>query len=255
MPQRPVRQSDESRSRASGTTIEIPRRDSFTRTRSNSADRFRFRERFFEGSPSPPRIIYDRPFAADEIVYRGPGGQIAAPRQRSRTVSSTRKLETAQEATQYMWDPLQSKDLTIHLELNVLPDLTEDLDAFSRLAKLGQFKAAENYFSRNLNEHADNPYVLVQYAKMLLDQGDYEAVKALEQPFDITGSRDSLNLNWLLIRLIAYFHTDGISRLMEEDNVRDVLATVNDHFSDVVSIQGRPIGSTEVCSLLAFLML
>ncbi|KAI3316724.1 hypothetical protein HD806DRAFT_516885 [Xylariaceae sp. AK1471] len=78
-----------------------------------------------------------------------------------------------------VWDPAQSRDLTVHLKMNIQEDLDEILEEFCCLQRLGDFNSARSYFEANLEGHVEQPYVLVQYGEMLLEQGDYLSIANL----------------------------------------------------------------------------
>lgn len=107
------------------------------------------------------------------------------------------------------------KDTTIHLEHDVIEDLEPELDEFSRLSRLGNFHAANQFFQANLEEYVDNPYIFVQYANMLLEMGDYKNLKALKVPHGLAGHGEPANKalvdNWNAIYLFSTFATEGLS--------------------------------------------
>ncbi|KUI54942.1 hypothetical protein VP1G_02406 [Cytospora mali] len=148
----------------------------------------------------------------------------------------------------YVWDVSRSKDITVHLELNLLDDLGPDLDAFLRLTRLGHFNAARDFFHDNLEEREENPYVFVLYAHMLLDSADYEAVTALEVPSDLNGNQVSvLQDYWRLIELVATFHVKGALETDDESVVEAAILSMS---------RLEQYGSTEIRVLnLAFLAL
>lgn len=71
------------------------------------------------------------------------------------------------------------QDMTVHLNLPTTDDIGLELEEFSILRRLGNFKAAKAYFKERLGTHRRKPYVFVQYAQMLLDAGDYKALGRL----------------------------------------------------------------------------
>lgn len=110
----------------------------------------------------------------------------------------------------------RATDLTLHLELDVSDDIDADLEAFSRLCRLGNFTAAKQKFKESLMDQQRNPYVLVQYAQMLLDSGDYKNLMALKTPPEIEAisstanfDHDILQCNWHLIRAVGRLYCDG----------------------------------------------
>lgn len=72
-----------------------------------------------------------------------------------------------------------SHNITVHLNIPVIDNLESDLEEFSILRRLGNFKAAKAYFNERLGEYRRVPYVFVQYAQMLLDAGDFRALSKL----------------------------------------------------------------------------
>ncbi|KAJ2988328.1 hypothetical protein NUW58_g4036 [Xylaria curta] len=85
----------------------------------------------------------------------------------------------AQQQFDAIWDPAQNRDLTIHLKMDVSEDLTDTLEELCYLQRLGDFSSARRYFGEYLGDHVDDPYVLVQYGEMLLEQGDYLGISKL----------------------------------------------------------------------------
>ncbi|KAI1354853.1 hypothetical protein F5Y01DRAFT_218609 [Xylaria sp. FL0043] len=136
----------------------------------------------------------------------------------------------------HILDVLKSKDLTMHLDLNIVEDIEQDLDEFCRLARLGNFHAAKRFFFENLEEQMSNPYVFVQYAQMLLDMGNYAAIAGLRTPDGLDGI-DMLRVNWNLVWLLAEIHIRGVSK-----------HHVNHVATEAIELWSRrdPPGSTEV---------
>lgn len=81
---------------------------------------------------------------------------------------------------QTIFDINHPQDETVHLELPINDDLETELEAFSRLTRLGNFSAAQEYFKSKLAPYLNNPYVFVHYCQMLYDKGDYLAFKELD---------------------------------------------------------------------------
>lgn len=71
------------------------------------------------------------------------------------------------------------QDITVHLKLPVIDDIEAELEEFSILRRLGNFKAARSYFKEKLGNYRKVPYVFVQYAQMLLDAGDFKTLSKL----------------------------------------------------------------------------
>ncbi|KAI0469190.1 hypothetical protein F4859DRAFT_523021 [Xylaria cf. heliscus] len=101
---------------------------------------------------------------------------------------------------------------------------------------------------KKVAKESKNPYVLVLYADLLLQQGDFKVVILLrgDPIFDLATSFPNstelqpLRINWELIQLSAKSRAlgtiDGVSVLFDE--VTRVLSILKD--------RGRPIGSTEI---------
>ncbi|KAK2761067.1 hypothetical protein CKAH01_16411 [Colletotrichum kahawae] len=53
-------------------------------------------------------------------------------------------------------DPKARRDITLHLDMDVTEDVEEELEEFSRLRRIGHFKAAKRYFERHLESCIDN---------------------------------------------------------------------------------------------------
>ncbi|KAI1743496.1 hypothetical protein F4680DRAFT_444779 [Xylaria scruposa] len=127
--------------------------------------------------------------------------------------SSEREMITSQQRFDAIWEP-QSRDLTVHLKMDVHEDLVDILEEFHCLQRLGDFSSARRYFEDNLRDHIDDPYVLVQYGEMLLEQGDYSGVLKLGsfdqyrpsvQDADLNGTQ-LLGDYWNLIEFFAGCH-------------------------------------------------
>ncbi|KLU81114.1 hypothetical protein MAPG_00209 [Magnaporthiopsis poae ATCC 64411] len=79
---------------------------------------------------------------------------------------------------QTMLDPNLPTNISAHLEIPISKDLDDELEAFSRCKRLGDFVAAKELL-KEMDRHLDNPYILVQYADLLLDMGNYHAFTKL----------------------------------------------------------------------------
>jgi hypothetical protein len=73
--------------------------------------------------------------------------------------------------------PSKTKDVTVHVELSIVEDLDGLLETFCCLKRLGHFLAAEQYFKENLQRYLEVPPVMIEYADMLLEQGNYKCYK------------------------------------------------------------------------------
>lgn len=71
------------------------------------------------------------------------------------------------------------RDITVHFDLLMIDDIEIELEEFAILRRLENFKAAKSYFKEKLGDYRKVPYVFVQYAQILLDSGDFEALSRL----------------------------------------------------------------------------
>jgi hypothetical protein len=74
----------------------------------------------------------------------------------------------------------QTTDITLHSELEIVEDISVDLEEFSRLCRIGNFAVAKYHFMKSLYDHKDNLHVSVQYVQMLLESGDYKTLNSME---------------------------------------------------------------------------
>jgi hypothetical protein len=166
------------------------------------------------------RERYSSPFA--ETVRRrsrSPSSDVEPVRRRSRSPSLVDDAEVDegirtprhQKIDEVIWDLSRTKDVTMHLELDITEDLELDLDEFCRLGRLGKFHQAKQCFRDNLEQHMDDPYIFVQYAQMLMEMGDYESIEALNVPYSLEESEnDLLQTNWKLIQSLSTLRTRGL---------------------------------------------
>lgn len=119
-----------------------------------------------------------------------------------------------------VYNSVDAKDFTVHLELHLFRDVDEELEDFNRLARMGNCAAAESLFESHLKEHmSSDPSIIVQYAEMLLEKGDFKSLLLLDgdsvfrrrrfpgrndQKFE---SKEPIEMNWMLIRAVALLHT------------------------------------------------
>lgn len=120
-----------------------------------------------------------------------------------------------------VYNSTDARDLTVHLELDLLRDVDEELEDFNQLARMGNFTAAESCFESYLKEHmSTDPSIFVQYAEMLLEKGDYKSLLVLDgnSVFGRRGfpgrknpekfeCKEPLEMNWMLVRAMALFHS------------------------------------------------
>ncbi|KAI0160197.1 hypothetical protein GGR57DRAFT_410168 [Xylariaceae sp. FL1272] len=121
-----------------------------------------------------------------------------------------------------------SGDLTVHLELDLQEDLNDHLDELNRLSRIGHFSHARDFFNKNLEQHMDNPYVLVHYAELLIQQGDFKGATVLKDDViyrqmagsPVTMEQNILRINWELMQILAKSHTleplTGVTTVFEE---------------------------------------
>lgn len=72
-----------------------------------------------------------------------------------------------------IWNPSFQRDLTIHLELDIEDDLASKIADLEHLKRLGRFHDADTYFENNLVTHFHDGSVILSYADLLLEKGDY----------------------------------------------------------------------------------
>lgn len=120
-----------------------------------------------------------------------------------------------------VYNSADARDLTVHLELDLFRDVDEELEEFNRLARMGNFSAADSFFESYLREHmSSDPSIFVQYAEMLLAKEDFKSLLLLDSDsmFGRRGVTDRkhpekseykepLEMNWLLVRAMALFHS------------------------------------------------
>ncbi|KAK7928272.1 hypothetical protein PG985_005270 [Apiospora marii] len=163
----------------------------------------------------------------------------------------------ARKGVNAIWDPSQNSDITVHLKLPLREEgLDEQIEEFCRLRRLGDFASAKRFFAEKLADHHDNPYLLVQYAEMLLEQGDYITLAELNghaafaPDNHLLGGQEGALLReyWKLLQLVRSLDcppTDwGAVSIIPE-----ALKTLHDA---VLSGEG-PVGSTEIKVLAVIL--
>ncbi|KAI1148319.1 hypothetical protein F4825DRAFT_454571 [Nemania diffusa] len=63
------------------------------------------------------------------------------------------------------------------MDLEIHDDLDDKLEQLAYLSRLGHFNAAREFFDENLQDRIGSPYVHMQYAELLLSQGDYRTLE------------------------------------------------------------------------------
>ncbi|KAI0594193.1 hypothetical protein F4775DRAFT_454653 [Biscogniauxia sp. FL1348] len=154
-----------------------------------------------------------------------------------------------------VWSQEHAPNFTVHLKMGLQEDLDEHFEKFAYFRRLGDFVSARRYFAEYLQGHLDKPDVLVLYAEMLLEQGDYNTLTQLddgpmfrESPSTM-GDHEGLLLRslWELIHIhvTAYKFNLPESRY----SISDALSGLNKLYT-TTHPKERSIGSTEI-SLLA----
>ncbi|KAK3495699.1 hypothetical protein B0T13DRAFT_303484 [Neurospora crassa] len=134
-------------------------------------------------------------------------------------------------------DPsLSTKDITIRIGLPIEQDISLDLESFCRLRRLGRFSAARKVYESKLVQHSTAPYILVQYAEMLVVSGNYKGFNKLIYPEESASAADhNLETNFALLKLVAHSETRYTTNAM-----KTVLSVIN-------SMKGAQlVGSTEI---------
>ncbi|KAF5984244.1 hypothetical protein FCOIX_2747 [Fusarium coicis] len=143
------------------------------------------------------------------------------------------------------YNSIHSKDTTVHLELDVVNDLDDELEEFNRLVRQGLFRNAQSFFDQYLATQKSNPWIFVQYAEMLIEMGDYKSFHELNldhivfQHGTTTLESDALEIlerNWNLLQVTALSHTHFSMR-----QIRDQVPTLG----KTLSLSENP-GSTEI---------
>ncbi|KAM7200301.1 hypothetical protein V8F33_004019 [Rhypophila sp. PSN 637] len=75
-----------------------------------------------------------------------------------------------------VWNISSSRDVTLHLELDVEDDVDANLEEFSAFARRGDYKRAEKYYQDNLSRHSGQPKVIIEYVRMLVEKGSYKSI-------------------------------------------------------------------------------
>jgi hypothetical protein len=138
------------------------------------------------------------------------------------------------------------KDLTVHLEFDIVEDLDENMEELSRLRRLGQYEEAKKFCASQLGGHLGTPYVGVQYAEMLLDTGRFADIEVSDFSH-VLGAKhrdapadDLLHLNGRLVLALAGLHT-GTAK------IADAIRLANEAFASVDKLsRDSPLGSSEV---------
>jgi len=145
-----------------------------------------------------------------------------------------------------IYTPGKSKDITVHVSLDVTHDVDEELEKFSKLRRLGDFKEAQKLFNERLSDRFDDPYFFIQYAQLLLEAGDFRSFSTLRSSH-VFGDLDHnspqndqelLLMNWNLLVLLAMLHTSDLAVLALRE-ARNALSLLSSR---------QELRSTEVCT-------
>jgi hypothetical protein len=162
---------------------------------------------------------------------------------------SDAQLVLAQRKVNAIWEPSQESDITIHLKLPIQADIDELLEEFCRLRVLGNFTAARQFFVDHLKEYQSNPYVLVQYAEMLLEQGDFNGFSDLERTSlfscsdEVLDNEDEkfLSKYWKLMQAER-----ACSKPPASDEIFQIIPEALESLQHMISLNPESIGSTQV---------
>jgi hypothetical protein len=101
---------------------------------------------------------------------------------RERAEKALGQMKSQLEASKFqsVFNGEDPQDITVHLELPIADDFEEELESFALLSRLGNFKAAFDFFTEHLEYYVGHPFVFVQYANMLLEMGNYRAFEQLD---------------------------------------------------------------------------
>jgi len=112
---------------------------------------------------------------------------------------------------------VDQRDVTVHLEIDVIHDIGEELEEFNRYTRIGDFRTAKVFFQNRLKSHMQDPLVFVLYAEMLLQMCDYKSLSLLEpgpgfqpqasDPIPDRSNWQTLALNWRLTRAVGLTHS------------------------------------------------
>ncbi|KAJ4347843.1 uncharacterized protein N0V89_009213 [Didymosphaeria variabile] len=138
-------------------------------------------------------------------------GQVSRIQKSDRSRSPSQQRDTPSIAAGLACNASQSMDVTLHLQLEIADDISDDLEEFSRLCRLGNFARASRYLTEHLIGQEQNPYVYVQYAHSLYDSGNYADLLSLQtQPhstFDAS-RHGAITQEWKLLKDGATIHSN-----------------------------------------------
>ncbi|KAK3339825.1 hypothetical protein B0T25DRAFT_363831 [Lasiosphaeria hispida] len=110
-----------------------------------------------------------------------------------------------------VYAPPDAKDVTVHLESEMVADIDDELEWLNRQMRIGDFRSAKTFFDSHLKAHSHHPSVCVQYAEMFLRMKDYNSVRQLDERTRsdrVNWESESLTVaNWTLIQAVAMSYT------------------------------------------------
>ncbi|KAI2637151.1 hypothetical protein GGS26DRAFT_473275 [Hypomontagnella submonticulosa] len=154
------------------------------------------------------------------------------------------------------WDPRHAADITVHLNMSLQEDLDESLEEFCRLQRLGDFTSARQFFAEYLHGHLHRPYILVEYAEMLLEQGDFNTLSEIDDNaiYNAAGNlRDNrygglLMSYWELIRIFGACHKPNALLRKFNEITKDALNKLGDLVGHTNDDEERDVCSTDITS-------
>ncbi|KAF7531166.1 hypothetical protein G7054_g9133 [Neopestalotiopsis clavispora] len=198
----------------------------------------------------PPRLSQFPPHGAPRFNHLGQDS--------SQNPFSAQASSSMPTAVDGVWDPSQSKNVTVQLNLDISEDIGQEIEIFCRLYKMGSFVKARSYFDENLAVHLNKPYIFVMYAEMLLRQGshyeicdldDHVVKRSTERPVQQIHLR-SLQGYWETIQLIAQTE-NGRSSVLPPGHIIGSLQKDLNHL--LIVDTNNTIGSIEVGMICALL--
>ncbi|KAK1704434.1 hypothetical protein BDP67DRAFT_583810 [Colletotrichum lupini] len=144
----------------------------------------------YEGESSSPSIesLYSSDSIHPSDSASGPILPTMTPQpqpQVSGSLQATRQTKEAMpdNSVCLQINPQNPQDVTILTEFDVTDDLEEDLEEYSRLVRMGRFRAAGRHFDNRLVHFIDNLYVVDQYCSALLAMSDFQALSRIAKEF------------------------------------------------------------------------
>ncbi|RYP68792.1 hypothetical protein DL770_008374 [Monosporascus sp. CRB-9-2] len=126
------------------------------------------------------------------------------------------------ETVDGVWNPLRNTDVTVHLSLDLQDNLDDTLENLSHYYRLGNFSRARELVAEELQDHLDKPYMLIRWAEILGQQGDYKTMLEMDsgpirnlEDRAVTGKEARLLiLYWDLLQLLA---RDRACKVVDDD--------------------------------------